>query len=112
MLNSHNEISNYSLKSILRIGFLLFMSIYISIGYLIRNLDHFEANEIELNEGNELENEKEENTKEAENDEFLDHLFSHNFYFQEKYHSLLVSCWKWNPIHGEIPTPPPKYSIA
>ncbi len=97
-----------SLHGLVRVGFLLFISLQISFGHISQYLDCFEINEIELAEEKDIESEEKENKKEIEKDEFLNRMFFFAFSDQQKLHLLDVINSNWNPSHNEVPTPPPR----
>ena len=95
-------------RTFLRNGFILFMSLYISVGHFHQNSDCLEVDNIELAEEGGLDTEKKEGTEEIEKDEFLNKLFFCNFLNQQKLHTLHNPFRIWNISSGDVPTPPPK----
>ena len=106
------HISKIAIGQIFKVAFLLLMSGYISMDNIIKNLDCFEANEIELTEENEAENEKEELKKELDRIHLVSDSFSQNLLTLEKLHSSGSTVWGASQFLGEIPTPPPKSLTA
>jgi len=97
---------------ILRTGFLLFMSAYISIGHLSQYLDCFEENRIELAQEKDVDAEEKEGKEEIEKDEFLSKQYFCAFLNQSRLHTPHKIYGSWNHHYEDIPTPPPKKAFA
>lgn len=100
------------IHTFLRTGFVLFMSVYISVGHLTEYLDCFDSYKIEIVEESETEPEEKEGRDKIEKDKILNNPFFCNFLNQQKLHSLPNTIRKWNISPGDIPTPPPKILLV
>jgi len=92
-------------------GFLLFMSFYISFGSLSEYFDCLDQTEIELSEESDSDPEENDKKDEGEKDEFINESIIFSFFMKNNFKSSKRIYFKWANDYGDIPTPPPKSDL-
>jgi hypothetical protein len=109
MNSTQRNILTISFLDAIKICFMLFMSLQISLGQLIDYSDGIQITDIELTEEGDSEQEEKE---EIDKDEFLNKLCFSAFSSHEKSYLQNETMRNWGASQVEVPTPPPRFTIV